>query len=340
MTWYAVEALDDALDATKSLLTPLDARQWLKLALVVFFLGSGGGGGPSAGAGGSTGTPADGPGTTPGHGVEFDVPAALGDVLPILLGAIAVALVVGLLYVLVGAVMEFVFVESLRRQRVRIRSYADQHLGRALRLFVFRVALGLLVAVPAVALVVGAVGLATGGLDVSLGLLVVLIPLLALLGFLVAAVDAFTVSFVVPVMILKNVGVLAGWRRFWPTLTREWKQYGVYALVRFVLALGVGLIASVVGGVVGALLVAPVAVVGVVAVPALGGVGAVLSNPVALAVAGLLALAYFALLTAALAVVFVPIQTYLRYHALLVLGDTDADFDLIPDLRRKIRETG
>jgi len=87
------------------------------------------------------------------------------------------------------------------------------------------------------------------------------------------------------------------------------------------------------------LLVAPLAIVGIVAVPALGGFGAILSNPVALAVAGLLALSYVVVLTAALAVVFVPIQTYLRYHSLVVLGDTEAEFDLIPDLRREIRES-
>jgi len=337
MPWYAVEALDDAFDATKALLTPLDARQWLKLTLVVFFLGSNGGG-SSFGASGSTGGPADGPGMAPGP-AEFEAPAAFGDALPVLVGVVAVGLVVGLLYVLAGTVMEFVFVETLRRQHVRLRSYADQHFGRALQLFVFRVALGLVVAVPAVLLVVSVVGLATGGPEFSLGLFVLLIPLLALLGFLVAAIDAFTTNFVVPVMILKNVGVIGGWRRFWPTLTREWKQYGVYALVRVVLAFAVGLVASAVGAIVGALLVAPLAVAGAVAIPALGGLDAFLSNPVAVGVVVLLALAYLVLLMAALAVVFVPVRTYLRYHALLVLGDTDREFDLIPELRREIRES-
>ncbi len=338
MSWYAVAALDDALDATKSLLTPLDARQWLKLAVVVFFLGSGGGGGPSFGTGGSTGTPSDG-GTTPVP-TDIDVPAEFGEVLPILLGVVAVGLVVGLLYVLVGAVMEFVFVESLRRQHVRIRNYANQHVGRALRLFGFRVALGLVVAVPALLLAAVVVGLATGGLGLSLGLLVVLIPLFVLLAILVAAIDAFTANFVVPVMILNNVGVLAGWRRFWPTLTREWKQFGVYALVRVGLAVAAGLVASVVGGIVGALLVAPVAVVGVVGVSVFGGLDAVAASPVAVAIVALVVLAYVVLLVAVLAVIFVPIRTYLRYHALLVLGDAERDFDLIPELRREIREAG
>jgi len=39
-------------------------------------------------------------------------------------------------------------------------------------------------------------------------------------------------------------------------------------------------------------------------------------------------------------VVQAPIQTYVRYHALLVLGDANEQFDLIPDVRRSIREPG
>jgi hypothetical protein len=342
MSWYAVAALEDALDVTKALLTPLDARQWLKLTLVVFFLGNAGGSSPSATAGSSSGGP--GPGgpilgdDVPGPvGVELDFPLEVPEVLPVALAVVAVALVVGLLYALVGSLMEFVFVESLRRQRVRIRDYADQHFGRALGLFAFRVALGLLVVLPALGVVAGILSLAGGGPRASLGLFAVFVPLMILLGIVAVAVDAFTVSFVVPVMILKNVGVIAGWRRFWPTLTADWKEYGVYALVRFVLALAVGVLASIIGGIVGTVLLAPLAVVGILAFPVLGGAAGILTSPVTLAVTVLVALSYLALLTAALAAAFVPIQTYLRYHALFVLGDTDKEFDLIPELRQRIR---
>ncbi|NEU57052.1 hypothetical protein [Halorussus sp. MSC15.2] len=344
MPWYAVEALDDAFDATKALLTPLDARQWLALAFVVFFLGNAGAGGTSVTAGGSSGAPADGPQVGPGGppgqmGWEGDLPFAFGEILPIIAGVVAVALVVGLLYVLVGSVMEFVFVESLRRQRVRIRRYADQHFGQAVGLFAFRAVLGMVVALPALGLILGGVSVATGGPSVALGAVVLLVPLLVVAGLVVALVDGLTVSFVVPVMILRDVGILDGWRRFWPTLTGQWKQYAVYVLVRFGLSLVVGTVASVVGGVVGAVLFAPFAALGVVSVPALGGPEAILSNPVAVALGVALLLGYLALMTAVLAAVFVPVQTYLRYHALLVLGDTEGDLDLIPELRGDVRET-
>lgn len=337
MPWYAVDALDDALDATKSLLLPVDARQWLRLALIVFFLGGTGGGGPSATAGSSTGGPTV-TGPVPGTpGGEVHLPFSPEEALSIGLAVVFVGLTLGVLYALVGSVMEFVFVESLRRQRVRIRRYADQHLGRALRLFGFRIALGLLVVVPAGGIVLGVLSAVSGEPRVSLGLLAVFVPLLILLGMLVAAVDVFTTHFVVPVMIARNVGVLAGWRRFWPTLTREWKQYGVYALVRVGLAVVIGVLASVVGGIVAAVLFAPLVVAGVVGAPALGGSEALFSNPLALALAIAALVGYLLTLGAALAVVFVPVQTYVRYHALVVLGDTNREFDLIPELRREIR---
>jgi hypothetical protein len=43
-------------------------------------------------------------------------------------------------------------------------------------------------------------------------------------------------------------------------------------------------------------------------------------------------------LVALVLVVSVPVQTFLRYYALLVLGDTNEAFDLIPERRRAIRE--
>ena len=37
MSLYAVDAIDDALSATRSFLWPFDRGRWLRLALVVFF---------------------------------------------------------------------------------------------------------------------------------------------------------------------------------------------------------------------------------------------------------------------------------------------------------------
>ena len=52
---------------------------------------------------------------------------------------------------------------------------------------------------------------------------------------------------------------------------------------------------------------------------------------VALALVGAL------LLVAVAAFVQMPVQTYLRLFALLVLGDANGEFDVIPDLRARVR---
>jgi hypothetical protein len=138
--------------------------------------------------------------------------------------------------------------------------------------------------------------------------------------------------FVVPVMMVEECGVLAGWRRFWPTLAGAWTQYLAYAVVSFVLALVGGLLVAAVTAVLAIVLLIPIGVLAGVGVllflltPALGIPALVIVG--VLFVAGLVAVA---------ALVQVPVITYLRYFALLVLGETNAAFDLIPDQREAAR---
>jgi hypothetical protein len=76
----------------------------------------------------------------------------------------------------------------------------------------------------------------------------------------------------------------------------------------------------------------PFAVVGIPLVLVLGfeGIGAL----VALVLAFMFVVVAFVLML----LVQVPFQTFLRYYALLVLGDTNEAFDLIPERRRAVRE--
>ena len=50
MTWYAIERIDDAVSLTRSLLFPFEAGLWARLAVVVFFVGIGSGGGSNVGS--------------------------------------------------------------------------------------------------------------------------------------------------------------------------------------------------------------------------------------------------------------------------------------------------
>jgi preprotein translocase subunit Sss1 len=172
-----------------------------------------------------------------------------------------------------------------------------------------------------------------------LGLVLLLVPLAVLVGVVFSLVNGFTTFFVVPVMLLEGGGVLASWRRFFRTLRSEWREYLVFAVLTFVLTLILGTAVGFVVGIIALLVFGPLALfglAGVVTAGALGPGGGVASLPVlaALGVVGLLAL-LLVLFVASL--VRVPVVTYLRYYALLVLGDTDADLDLVPERRRTIR---
>jgi hypothetical protein len=350
MAWYAVEALEDAIEGTREFLFPFDVSTWLRLAIVVFFLGGFGTSSPLQG-GTQFSTGSNRPVPSPPSNVSIPV-----DILTLFVVLFVIAVSIAVVFLLVGSVMEFVLIESLRTQEVHVRRYVGDYFGRGLRLFGFRLVLFLVVFVPVVGIVLSAVPVfSTGSPTIAFGTLLLFIPVIFVLGLFVTLVDGLTTNFVVPVMVarehseqtgwpdswLRERGVVAGWRAFWPTLRREWKQYGVYLVLKVFLAIAVGFLVTIAAGVLSVLLLIPFAILGLLVVVAFGGfavVGTTLANPAALALFGLLALAYVVCLLFALAVVRVPIRTYLGYFSLFVLGDTEATFDLIPALREQIRE--
>ncbi|EFW92472.1 hypothetical protein ZOD2009_09193 [Haladaptatus paucihalophilus DX253] len=341
MSWYAVEALDDAIEGTREFLFPFDAGTWLRLAIVVFFLGGASSSSPFQGGmqfSSGSNDPVPTPPSPPGGG---DVSIPTDTILLVVAAVIIVAVLLGLLFTLIGSMMEFAFVESLRSREVHVRRYMSRYFGQGLRLFVFRLVLFLVVVLPIGVLILVTVPVfSAGSPSIAAGTVLVFIPVFILLALFVALVDGLTTNFVVPVMILQERGVIAGWQAFWPTLRREWKQYGVYLVLKFFLAIAVGFLVSIAGGIIAVFLLIPFAIFAVLLVVAFGGfaaISATLSNPVALVLFGALVLGYVACLLFALALVRVPIQTYLGYFSLLVLGDTNSEFDLIPELREEIR---
>jgi len=325
MALYAVEAVDDAYRATSAFLRPVDRSRWLKLALVGLFVGT-----PGVGANGAQfSVPADG--TTPPDGDLSTVPTEVWL-------AVAAAVGLGVLFVLavlfVGSVMEFVLVESLRREEVRVRAYWSRHFRRGLGLFGFRLVLGLFVLATVLLLVgvlVTPLAFGAGGASAFV-LFLVLFPAFVIVGVLTGLVDGFTTMFVVPVMLVEECGVLAGWRRFWPTLAGAWTQYLAYAVVSFVLGLVGGILVAAVTAILAILLLIPIGV--------LAGLGVLLfflTPALGIPALVLVGVLFVAGLVAAAALVQVPVITYLRYFALLVLGETNAEFDLIPDQREGAR---
>lgn len=327
---YALEDLDDAVAATRAFLWPIDRSRWIKLALVAFFVS-----GPGANL----------------NAVQYNVPAeqgpASGPVVPtvgprvwaLVVAVVAVALLVGLLFLLVGSIMEFVLVESLRREEVAVRRYWGQYWRQGVRLAVFRLVIGLVVlgsvAVLA-ALVLLPVVVESGPPGPSgaapVVTLLLLLPVVVVLAVLVGLLNGFTTVFVVPVMVLDGGGVLAGWRRLWPTIAANPWQYLAYAVAGFVLTIAGGIAVAVAVGVATLVLLIPFGILGAIGVALLTTV-----QPVGIGVLVVVVLLFVLSVLAVAALAQVPVVTYLRYYALLVLGDVDADLDLIPERRAAVR---
>jgi hypothetical protein len=347
MTLRAIEDLTDAFEATKAFLTPVDTRRWAKLTFVVFFLwGTVGSGTPSSDT--SDGGGAGAPGTSPDTEVSFGFGQGFSTTVPIeefgslsddlvaaILALAAVGLFLGIAYLFVGSVMEFVFVESLRSQAVSVRAYWGEHRSLGVRLFAFRVAFLLVAA----ALLFGLFALVVLPFFLDLGAapfvpiaLLVLLPVLLGIGLGAALITEFTTVFVVPIMLLEDRGVLAGWRRLWRIIRREPGEFLAYAGLKFVLSIVAGALVGAVIAIPAIVVFLPVSVLGGVLV--FGGDSSLLG----ILAVGALGMVTFVVLLALTAVVQVPVVTYFRYYALLLLGDVDPDVDLIPDQRVAIRD--
>lgn len=324
MTLYAIDAIDEALAATKEFLWPVALRRWAKLAVILLFVGGVGGTNPLQLSSGS-----------PPNGSDFSVselpelPADGPTLDPQLMGLFVLAglglLGLILLFMLLGAIMEFVFVESLRQDAVSIRAYWRRYWPRGVRLFFFRVIVGLLTLGSLGALIgLFVYPMLTGRTMLSLAFLVILVPVGLVIVIGSGLVTGFTTMFIVPIMLLEERGVLAAWQRFWPTMTAQWKQYAAYAVLGFVLQLAGGIIAGI-GTVIAAVLVGiPFGLVG------LFGWGLLTVNPVLGGVVIAIAAGLFLLAVLCLVLLIrVPIQTYLRYYGLLVLGATNDTFDVL-----------
>jgi hypothetical protein len=332
MALYALEDLDDALDVTRGLLTPIDRTVWVKLAFVAFFIG-----GPGANlnsfqstfGGGGNGNAGAPPGQVVFPDIGFPVWIAIAAV-------IGVLLLVALVFALVGSIMEFVFVESLRSEEVTVRRYWGRRWRQGVRLFGFRLVIGFFV-LGTVALAAGAGFLLFdgGGAGAIAALVLLLLPLFVVLGVVVGLVNGFTTVFVVPIMVLTDCNVLAGWRRLWPTITDQWEQYLAYAIASFFLSIIGGILIAITVAVLALLLLVPFGVLFAIGVALL----VFVSEPVGIGALVVVGILFGLAVLVVAALVQVPVQAYLRYYALLVLGDVESELDLIPEQRAAVRES-
>lgn len=320
---YALDAVDDAVGPTRSLVSGLGIGGWLKLGGVTLFVGGVGSVSFSANLPRLAARAA--PSQLPVPSDPAEVTLTLGLVLTVLVGLAAVQLVRSLL--------EFVLYEALREDAVAVRRSLGRWWRHALELWVFRVVITWSLLAAGVGLVyggdVGGLGVAAGASDT----LVAATGAVFLGGY--ALVAGFTTRFVVPVMLASEAGVVGAWRRFLRVGLGNPGQYLAYLvvgpLVRFaadVLALSAAVLVAVLLAIPVAVFLVPAAVV-VSAAPEF-----VLSPPLVLLSGGLSAGYVVAVLLGAVLARF-PFVVYVRHYALSVLGGTAPSLDPLRHGRRR-----
>jgi hypothetical protein len=338
MPLHAIDDIGDAIDATKSLLWPFESGLWLRLAAVVFFLGGAGGGiNIPQNLGNFGNQPQSGeeiptsPSTAPSEALE-SIPAV-----EIVVGVLAVIIFLVLVHGLLSNFMEFVFIQSLIDREVHVREYLSANVSNGLRLLGFRLLINLLTVLVAV-VVVGLFVLVLGGgstSDIGAGAAFAALPLIIISVFLgaivIGLVTGLTNNFVVPLMLQGDHGVTQGWRRLGSSIRTNPKQYIVYVVVSVLLGIGVGIVTTILGLLIFGILAIPFAAVGfgILSLPGHGTAGVVL--------VGILAAIYLLLVVVVSLFIQVPLLSFLRYYAMLVLGDIDASMDPIPAVRSDIR---
>lgn len=336
MSLHAVEDVGDAYRATKALLWPVDRTVWIKLAVVVLFVAGPGGGFSGA----QTSAPVDGgsggvSGTAPPGSVQS--PATIGGAEWLVIAAIVVVvsvIVLGTLFI--GSVMEFVLVESIRTETVALREYWGRRWPQGVRLFGFRLLLGLVglggLAVVAALVLVPLVLDGGDGLGLPLLTILALVPFLAVFALFTGLIDGFTTMFVVPIMIFEERTLLGAWGRLWSTIVANPWQYLAYVAVSVVLSIVGGILVALALGVAAIALLVPFGLL------AAGGVlVATAVEPLGVGIVVFAALLFGLALIAAAALVQVPVVVYLRYYALFVLGDVEESLDLVADRRAAVR---
>ncbi len=309
---YAFDELDGTLNRTKDLLWPINWGIWLRLAVIALFVG-GGFSFPNVFQYSFSGD-------------DYSAPMVGGfdGFAPLVFGLIALVLILALIFMFVSATVQFVFVESLATRSFRLTPLFMKHLGKGARLFLFQLALLvlMLLAMAAIFLAIFAPLILQGGsLGISYSLLLLaLIPAAILVALVFGVVIQLTVDFVVPIMLHDDCGVIAAWRRLWPVLSSQVLQTVVYIIVRLIIAVLAAIVEAILIILAMAVIAIPFVLIGVVLL------ALAVQNIAALLV---LLIPYLIIAIPTALLIQVPFVTFLRHYSLLVLGRLAPQYTLL-----------
>lgn len=317
MTEYvALSEIDSAIRRTRDLLWPFRKGIWLRIALIALFIGWGGAGFPQP-------TWSSGNGSPSGDHPMFFMPDALPDMAGLIIAVFLLIIALALLFMLIGSIFQFVFVDCIRTRNVKIREYFRPRTEKGGRLFLFQIGIAVLFLLLLAALIIPFIILARGFAFPAAVSLLLFLPVLIILAIIVGIIQLITIDFVVPIMIQKDCGVIDGWKEFYSIISTQWMQGIIYLIVRFLAALGAGVV----------MILLTLLALGIVAIPFLV-VGFILYAAMPMANISILLPLLIPYLIIAIPVVLlisVPFVTFFRTYSLAVLGRLDSGYALLPE---------
>ena len=270
MAISAIDTISLAFEHTRrQLLQPFRFWQWTRLAIVGLLAGEL----SSSGGFNNISRRLNGASTAGGHGSLREIFSKIDPA--ILASLITTLIVTGLIFVLVmtyiSSVMRFILFDSILQKECHIRDGWNRRQEDGWRYFLWQVGL-LIVTFGAAVILIGipaAFAFAKGWFNpprAHLGQLILtgIIVFFFFMAFVVvmALVHVLTKDFVIPQMALEGIGAVEGWRRLWPRLESDLKDYVVYVLMKIVLAIGAGIVVAIVTVIMAVILAIPI--VGVV----------------------------------------------------------------------------
>jgi hypothetical protein len=331
--WTAWDVIEGALTKTRRLLfEPFDLGMWVKLAIILFFIGAGGSNfgynSSSGNFGGSDDFKCfdDNEFDETVKGIVSEMPAFMRQIRYLIALAALLILLVIILFSYISCAMEFVFVESVVNNTVTIGTYIRNNLGNALQLFVLRWILGITFLIAIILSLLPALS-SIFKEDFSIvffGSLFMFFTVVAIGSVILVIMGSF-INLAIPVMLYENVGIMGALAKVVGTATRSIPQLLLYWVLRILLGIVVGIVAVIIAIIVGLLALLIMAVIGIAVYLILSLLGMDFSSVtlLVLLVPGII-IALF-VLAFLITLATVPCPVFMKYHALLFLQGWYAD---------------